>query len=72
MDQIWVKFGPNLAKRANFKSRDPETLGHSRFLKVITTVSAYMKLLEPTPVTNWVKWTKFGPQLAKSVFQEIQ
>ena len=40
----------------------------STFLKVITTVSAYMKLLEPTPVTKWVKWTKlcqiwarFGP-----------
>ena len=65
MDQIWVKFGPNLAKRANFESRDPETLGHSTFLKVITTVSAYMKLLEPAPVTKWVKWTKFGPQFGQ-------
>ena len=45
MDQIWAK--PKfLAKRANFESRDPETLGHNTFLKVITTVSAYMKLLE--------------------------
>ena len=64
MDQIWAK--PKfLAKRANFESRDPETLGHNTFLKVITTVSAYMKLLEPTPVTKWVKWTKFGPQFGQ-------
>ena len=37
-----------------------KTLGHSTFLKIITTVSAYVKLLEPTPVTKWVKWTKLG------------
>ena len=69
MNQIWAK-QKCLAKRANFESRDPETLGHNTFLKVITTVSAYMKLLEPTPVTKWVKWTKFGPQLAQSVFKK--
>ena len=34
---------------------------HSTFLKVITTVSAYIKLLEPTPMT---KWAKFGPTRA--------
>ena len=45
MDQIWAK-QKCLAKRANFESRDPKTLGHNTFLKVITTVSAYMKLLE--------------------------
>jgi hypothetical protein len=40
-------------------------LGHSTFLKVITTVSAYIKLLEPTPVTKWVNWTKLGHFWAK-------
>ena len=68
----WTKFGPNLDKRANFESRDPKTLGHSMFLKVITTVISYMKLLEPTKVAKWVKWTKFGPQLAKSEFKKIR
>jgi hypothetical protein len=41
-------------------------LGHSTFLKVITTLSAYIKLLEPTPVTKWVNWTKLGQNWAKS------
>jgi hypothetical protein len=40
-------------------------LGHSTFLKVITTLSAYIKLLEPTPVTKWVNWTKLGQIWAK-------
>ena len=66
--KYWAKFGPNPAETANYERRTPI----STFLKVITTVSAYMKLLEPTPVTKWVKWTKFGPQLAKSEFKEIQ
>ena len=35
------------------------------FLKVITTVSAYIKLLDPTPATKWVNWTKVGQIWAK-------
>jgi hypothetical protein len=35
-------------------------LGHSMLLKVITTISAYIKLLEPTLVTKWVKWAKLA------------
>ena len=42
------------------------TLTHSTFLKVITTDSAQIKLLEPTPVTKWVKWTKIGPKLGQN------
>ena len=34
-------------------------------LKIITTVSAYIKLLELTPVPNWVKWTKVGSNLGQ-------
>ena len=51
-------------------------MGHSMLLKIITTVSAYIKLLEPTPVTKWFIWTKvrsnlghiwaiFGPYLGQ-------
>ena len=76
MDQRWAKFGPNLAKRANFESRDPETLGHSTFLKVITTVRACVYFLESGghsyeqghnvglyECLNGPKWAKFGPDL---------
>ena len=61
MDQIWVKFGPNLAKRANFKSRDPETFGYSKFMKVITTASTHIKLLDTNKVGQMDQiWAKFG------------
>ena len=33
-------------------------MGHS-------TISAYIKLLDPTQVTKWVKWTKLGQIWAK-------
>ena len=42
------------------------TFGYTKFLKVITTASTYIKLVEPTPVTKWVKWTKFGQNLDKN------
>jgi hypothetical protein len=59
MDIIWAKFGPIGPKRPILKNRNPRLLLISTFLKVITTVSAYIKLLEPTPVT---KLAKIGPK----------
>ena len=44
---------------------DWKTLGQSVFLKIITTVRAYIKLLEPTPVTMDQNWVKVRPNLGQ-------
>ena len=41
-------------------------------LKIFTTVSAYIKLLEPTPVTKWVIWTKVGSNLGHIWVKSVQ
>ena len=62
MDQSWVKFGPTLGQ---IGPNQPILKVNSMPLKIITTVSAYIKLLELTPVPNWVKWTKVGSNLGQ-------
>jgi hypothetical protein len=65
LDQI----GPNLGQigpKQPILKVETRDFGSCTFLKVITTLSAYIKLLEPTPVTKWVNWTKLGQNWAKS------
>ena len=63
-DQIGRNLGQIGPKQPILKVKTRD-LNSSTFLKVITTVSAYIKLLEPTPVTKCVNWTKFGPNLGQ-------
>ena len=64
LDQI----GPNLGQigpKQPILKVETQDFGSCMFLKVITPLSAYIKLLEPAPVTKWVKWTKLVKCLAK-------
>ena len=64
MDQIgpnWGQIGPK-QPILKVETRD---FTNSTDLKISTTVSAYIKLLDPTPATKWVNWTKLGQIWAK-------
>jgi hypothetical protein len=44
-------------------------LAHCTFLIILTTTSAYIWILELTPVTKWVNWTKIGSNVGAKLGQ---
>ena len=68
LGQIWDKSGPN----SQFLKKRPETLALCMFLRIPTTTSAYIRLFELTTVTEWVNWTKNGPNIGPKWFNHYR